>query len=457
MPYQGEFASYKPLGRLLNNPNVRDVLDRCQRRPFPASEEGPPLARAACGPSGFLPDLVLAIDGSYHQIPVSNGFPSAELACLTAAAVLIDLKKQRQLDAQRPVDPKDFRQTQGTTAIDCALPGANVILDEPTPEASFRRQFSEATGKVSIFDGGETLLDTYEHLLKLKPTAKEQDCPYGAACEGGQGGDPRGLVPAAGRSTCPCVAGRPLFSTDALRMHEGFNPTGSSGAMFAEAMQVWERLWIINFLRSLEARGLLAKHAPLAVLLDGPLAVFGHPAWLSQAIHAELLRLNAVARGSTGGGRDLLILGIEKTGAFVDHFDALDAPGPDGKERIPRQAAYLLSGEYIRRNIVISEGKTYGQDTYFGRKVFYKTKVGSRLVVTLPFVTPEDRDLSDVSEARFPRLADAMSLLDAVFSVRYPNAVGPIVMAHAEAAIPMGAGRAAFDRLVEHLRGHRKP
>lgn len=453
MPYPGEFASYKPLGRLLNNPSVRDVLDRCQRRSASTDSTGPELTRAQSGPSSFLPDLVLAIDGSYQQIPVSNGFPGAELACLTAAAVLIDLKKQRQLDAQRPVDPKDFRQTQGTTAIDCALPGANVILDEPTPEASFRRQFYEATGRVSIFDGGESLLATYEHLLKLKPVAKEQDCPYGSTCEGGPEGEPRGLAPSGGRTTCTCPAARPLFSTDALRMHEGFNPTGSSGAMFAEAMQVWERLWIVNFLRGLEARGLLGMHAPLAVLLDGPLAVFGHPAWLSQAIHAELMRLNAVARQ---GGKDLLILGIEKTGAFVDHFDALDTRTADGQEPIPRQTAYLLSGEYIRRNIIISEGKTYGRDTYFGRKFFYKTRVGSRLVVSVPYLSPEDRELSDTSEARFPRLPDAMSLLDAVFSVRYPNAVGPIVIAHAEAAIPMGAGKAAFDRLVEHLRGQRR-
>jgi hypothetical protein len=220
--------------------------------------------------------------------------------------------------------------------------------------------------------------------------------------------------------------------------------------MYAEAMQVWERLWLVNFLRSLEAQGILPQHRALAVIMDGPLAVFGHPAWLSKAISLELCRLNSVARQ---GGHDLLIIGIEKSGAFVDHFAALDAVDRTiGASPIRNQTALPLTNSYIREHIVVSDGKTYGEDTYFGRKVFYKTAAGARLVATLPFLCDADRDLDDTDPARFPRLADAMSLMDAVFSVRFPNALGPLVAAHAEAAIPLNVGRRAFEQLIAHLR-----
>ncbi|MGH9517071.1 MAG: hypothetical protein ACRD3P_15495, partial [Terriglobales bacterium] len=219
---------------------------------------------------------MLAIDGGYQQVPVDNGYPSAELACITAAAVLIDVHKQRELDQQRPVNPKDFRETQGATSIDCALPGCNVILDEPTPQGSFRRQLFEASGHSSIFAGAETLLQTYEVLLRHKPTARPPECPYGDTCATPDAdGNPNRFNPGAGVTACPCSAARPVFSTDALRIHEGFNPHGSSGAMYMEVMQIWERLWLINFLRGLESQGLLANHRPLAVIMDGPLAAFG--------------------------------------------------------------------------------------------------------------------------------------------------------------------------------------
>ena len=452
MPFDGEFASYKPLSRILNNPKVQDVIRRCRRRGDALATPPVPIIRSPIVASDVLPSLVLAIDGSYHQVPVDNGFPAAELACLTAAAVLIDVEKQRELDRARPVDPRDARTTHGATAVDCALPGCNVILDEPTPKASFRRGFFEGSKEVSLFEGGESLIETFEALLLLRTTTGDQECPLADECGAMRPDDsPARVRVDRGETRCTCSKGVPLFSTDALRMHEGFNSSGPSGAMFAEAMQVWERLWMVNFLRGLESQGLLGAHKALAIVMDGPLAVFGHPAWLSQAITRELCRLNVIARAA---GADLLIIGIEKSGMFVDHFAALDAPRqPSGQSDIPARTALLLTDAYIRQNILISAGKTYGKDTYFGRKLFYKTRTGSRIVASLPFFADAHRDLTTAREDQYPRLADAMGLLDAMFSVRYPNALMPLVVAHAEAAIPLGAARRALDHLIAHLRG----
>ena len=75
----------------------------------------------------------------------------------------------------------------------------------------------------------------------------------------------------------------------------------------------------------------------LAIVLDGPLAVFGHPAWLSHAIYHELKRINETTRKVIDN--DLLLIGVEKSGAFVDHYEVLDAPsrGTNGKARFKPQ------------------------------------------------------------------------------------------------------------------------
>lgn len=366
--------------------------------------------------------------------------------CITVASVILDVKKQRDLDRKRPVDPLASRDTEEAGSIDCALPGCNVIVDEEsTPTASFRRVFFESIKEKRPLSDGETLLDTYESLLSYKPETRPQQCPYDDCPVDAV------YVPAPGKSVCACEQQRTWYSTDALRIHEGLNPAGPSGAMFAEAMQVWERVWAVNFLRWIEKEPrrfrLLRK---LAIVLDGPLAVFGHPAWLSHAIYRELKRINEAARRVID--TDLLLIGVEKSGAFVDHYEVLDAPtrGMSGKPRFGPQTEVLLTNEYIRAHIAIGD-KPFGEDTYFGRKFFYKTSSGARIVASLPFLTEESRDLSRGDARHFPRLEDAMSLLDATFSARFPNAVAPLVSAHAEAAIPLNLGREVLEQLASSL------
>src|SRR5260370_17314729 len=112
--------------------------------------------------------------------------------------------------------------------------------------------------------------------------------------------------------------------------------------------------------------------------------MFGHPAWLSPLIKTELGRLNQVVRSSTG--EDLLIIGVEKSGAFVSHFEEIDKT-ESGAPYFPNRSYALLTDEYIKQRIVFSvSDKPYGKDTYFGRKFFYKTKSGARIVATLPIL-----------------------------------------------------------------------
>lgn len=55
--------------------------------------------------------------------------------------------------------------------------------------------------------------------------------------------------------------------------------------------------------------------------------------------------------------------------------------------------------------------------------------------------------------SQFPRLADTLDLLDLLVSMRYPNAVIPLIAAHAEAAIPLQMGEKVLDKLTrEHIR-----
>lgn len=449
MPYEGEFAHYKPLHRLVGSERVRKLLGSYRVREHLNVLESPQaLELADVRPSDWIPSWVVAIDGSHAEVAIRNGFPGAEASYVTVASILLNVAKRIELDRHRPVDPQEFRDTEQAESIDCALPGCNVVMQgEPSATASFRKSVFEVFRSVRMAPDGESLLDTYEVLLKYKPpAAREQRCPYeDCPIEGGE--YRRGQ----GKYACNCSHARPLYSSDALRIHEGMQPAGTNGAMFAEIMQVWERVWVVHILRTLEGKRWLSTLRRLAIVLDGPLAVFGHPAWLSQAIRQELSRLNAVAKQSTKG-QDILLVGVEKSGRFVEHLTQLDRDENGSVGRYPFQSAALITDSYIKQNIVFSESsKPYGEDTYFGRKLFYKTMSGALIVATLPFFADEHGDTTRAHTSQYPRIADAMSLLDRLFSSRYPNALAPLVSAHAEAAIPLHLGNRVLERLAREL------
>jgi hypothetical protein len=215
-------------------------------------------------------------------------------------------------------------------------------------------------------------------------------------------------------------------------------------------MQVWERVLLVHLLRAFERRGFLAQAHRLAFFLDGPLALFGHPAWLSAAISAELQRINAEVRTLTG--RDLVIVGVEKTGTFVAHFDEIDQTENPGEERFSSRSYFLLTDDYIKHRIIYSDSpKRYGTDTYFGRKFFYKTDSGARIVASIPFLEASQDTLDSNDIGLYPSFATVCALLDKLVSCRYPNALAPLVSAHAQAAIPLHLGAKVLEQLARAL------
>ena len=445
MPYEGEFAGYRALQRIAETERVQQLLRRAQV--FTPGASG--LAITPSAPPAApeqLPEFILAIDGSSQEVAVKTGYPGAQVGYLTIASVLLDLGAIDRLDAARPADPVAFRKTEEAATIDAALPGSNVITrTHKSAKVAFREELYEVFhNEVVDVQDGVPLLDTYEALLALKPTARPPSCPYAElGCE-------ENFVIGRGLSACPCQERRSIWSTDALRIHERFNDMGTNGEAFGEVMQVWERVLLIHLLRAFERSGLLAQAHRVAFFVDGPLALFGHPAWLSAAISAELQRINAEAQKLTG--RDLVMVGVEKTGTFVTHFDEIDQTDEPGEERFAPGTYFLPTDHYIKQRIIFSDSpKRYGKDTYFGRKFFYKTKSGARIEASMPFLHASQDTLDSDDVGLYPSFATICALLDKLVSCRYPNALAPLVSAHAQAAIPLHLGAKVLEQLARAL------
>lgn len=453
MGFEGEFASYEPLRRLLDSEKVKALQDRLKVRERTAKDDqnfiGQLLNKSDLTESHIQPDLVLAIDGSNITAKAENGYPGAEIGYVTIASVLIDLKKINTLESQDFIDPKEFRKTERPSTIESVFPGCNIILDnEKSAKASLRRTLFEELKSNKIFDTGcENLLETYEYLFKLKRTLfSETSLPKSPI----EDLIDKEMTYGYGEYKCP-HSGEALFSTDALRLHELMNPGGSNGEMFGQIMATIEKLWLVHILRAFEQRGWLATLRRIAFIMDGPLAVFSTSSWLTKVISYELNRINNKQKKINQ--TDLIIFGIEKSGTFVNHFEDIDTTINGIKDKFPKESIFLLYDQYIKDNIIFSESKKpYGQDTYFGRKLFYKASLGQRIVPVVACYTDKQMDIKTANQNQFPRLADILNLLNKLVSNRYPNSVSPLISAHAEAAIPLNLGKRIFENIAREIR-----
>jgi hypothetical protein len=146
-----------------------------------------------------------------------------------------------------------------------------------------------------------------------------------------------------------------------------------------------------------------------------------------------------------------LILGVEKSGEFVTHFDDIDK-GEDGKAIFDPGTYFLPTDAYIKQRIIFSNSdKRYGMDTYFGRKFFYKTHSGARIVASIPFLDDRQDTLDADDIGIYPEFPSACALLDALASSRFPNSVSPLISAHSQAAIPLHLGTKVLQQLAKAL------
>ncbi len=450
MSFEGEFAHYEPLRRLFSSKKVEQFLEDLQIRDI-ATKANDVVSNVTKkqdldDTNNTKPDLILAIDGSFAEASVTKGFPNANYGCLTIASVLIDLAKIRSLEKEKFPNPRAIRETETASTFESVFPGCNVFTSETeAPKEFLRRKIYEELKDTSAFpNGGETLLDTYEYLLDIKEKNKGNPpkCPI-------EGYEDEPLVIQHG-IYIHVASGKPLYSTDALRLHELMNPSGSNGELFGQIMSAFEKLWFVNILRSFEKKGWLGTLRRVAFFIDGPLAVFSTPSWLASCISKEICRINEIQKKINN--QDMIILGIEKSGTFCNHFQDLDTNREGIEDIFPRESAFLITDNYIKENIIFSDSpKIYGEDTYYGRKFFYKTSSGQRLVPVIASYSKNEKNLLTAEPSQFSRLKDVMELLDSLVSSRYPNSITPLISAHAEAAIPFNMGQKLFEQIARQI------
>lgn len=363
---------------------------------------------------------VIAIDGGYTETFVREEYPSACIAFFTFGPLLFKLSDLRGLDAKRFIAPEDLQKLKNIERYTLVLPTKGIRHEgQPSLAATIRKAVFDFFEQKRGADGEQLMTSLRWFLFRRWRRSPDESlqielahCPFDC----GQGLIPFQFGDAAERR-CP-TCDRPVYLTDVFRLHERVDEeTGGSG-IAGYVMTMLEQLVLVHLIHSI----LNMKESLLRQILfikDGPLAFFGLVAPLYKPMRDLVEYLLSEPRGSAGP--TIRLVGLEKSGAFVEHAASI-------QDRLKTGSYLVVGDDYIRKYIIPggNASTSYGQNTYYGQKVFFRAKTGEMHVATVPATAYT----GNPTPQSIPHLDEILGLVGELKCSMYDNALIPVALAN---------------------------
>lgn len=405
---------------IIKNPDVQEYISQCVLPSPPDLASLSSLLREVNDVDVSEVTTVIAIDGGYTETFVREEYPSACVAFFTFGPLLFKLSDLRGLDSKRFIAPEDLQKLKNIERYTLVIPTKGIRhQSQPSLAATVRKAVFDFFEQKRGADGEQLmtslrwfLFRRWRRQLDESATIELAHCPR--KCGQGVIAFRHNDAP---QRDCP-TCGLPVYLTDMFRLHERVDEeTGGSG-IAAYVMTMLEQLVLVHLIHNI----LIMKEALLRQILfikDGPLAFFGLVAPLYKPMRELVEYLLSEPRGSTGP--TLRLVGLEKSGAFVEHAASIQS-------RMPAGSHLVVGDDYIRKYIVPGgDGATaYGQNTYYGQKVFFRAKTGEMHVATIPATTYT----GNPKPVNMPHLDQILDLVGELRCDMYDNALIPVALAN---------------------------
>lgn len=418
-----ERASKISHAHVIANPAVQSLLSECSvPRPADVSTLTELLQEV---PTPFQQPIkvVIAVDGSMREVVVRSEYPSATLTFFSFGPLLFKLEALKGLDMQAFIAPEDLAKLKTIQRYELALPTQNVSRTGLSLSQSIRLTLHEFFSATHVDE--EPLYATLRWLIFRKwsgtstatwnlPSCPNPGCIHGSFSLSTSTPD---------EFRCP-TCGEMIYLIDIARLHERIDEEQGASGISSYVLSLCEQVALSHVVRLIYG----IKPSLLAEVLfikDGPLACFGQIAPLSKPLR-EMVAFFGHEKIKLAFGIEtslLNLIGLEKSGPFVDHAIHIDRQNRPG-------TALLLSNEYIYKYIVPGDPFSpdpFGSNTYWGSKLIFKAKDGNTYVATVP--THEGFKPSPIYDD-FINLTNVLAAISELRCSMYDNALIPVALAN---------------------------
>jgi hypothetical protein len=359
-------------------------------------------------------NVVAAIDGGYSEITVKKEFPSSVLNFYQYGVLIFKSEYLDTLSKKPFIDPEDIAKLKEMERYKFVLPTKNVSYDSENIVNSVRRAFYDF-----FVNDEEPFIESLKwFLFREYDRLKEKEyvlssCPN-PNCECRKLNLALSEMSDDFKFKCHSC-NEVIYLTDVFRFHEGINEEHGAGGILAYVTNILEQMLLVHSIKLfLKLKPSLLKET--LFLKDGPLAFFGYTANMHKPMRSLCNHLLQ--------NHDLFLVGIEKSGPFVEHAEQIS-------EKIQPGTALLLDNSYIYKYIIpgtANPSNPYARTSYYGGKLIFKSREGKLYVITIP-VSDEYVVLNPLKE-NFKNIDVILNNLEKLKCDMYDNSLFPVALAN---------------------------
>lgn len=460
VPYANEYADKTSHIDIVNNPEIIRFLEKCTFMVEPSEEDvGIVSSKFSTPPKfkGALPDNIISIDGSNYEASIRKDIPCTRIGYVKIGNLLIMRDMYNSLrDGHRFVDPFKVAEIKNNnSAVTFAFPSSNMLYkNEKTVRDSFRAALDEMLYDIrtDANDSHTSIRTTLFQLASYRTgdmATEKADSLIVYSCPNGECDAKKIEVKnISGAQYCPKCSER-IYPSDCLRIWEEVSDSTSNQTALTRFMNVIEHIFAVHYIRVIRdynPQSYVDILSNLCIFIDGPLAIFGNPAWIHSSIMKLLGEINRDMRQHNKS--DVMILGLQKTGLIHDYLQLVG-------RKLPNDSIYCLDDEFRNKYISFDKepsGTTFGAETYYGQDFLFKTQSGRLFVFDVPYPFPDKKDklffcFEKSRIENYKNIGAYTKLIEDFECDLYENAVVPIALAHKYTAISLEPGSRVLDLL----------
>ena len=415
-----EYASKIAHSHIINDEQVQEYLNNCE---IPIEAKDVDLDQSNVYeinyPSENSIENIIAVDGGYTTIPVKKSFPSSLITFFQFGALLIKREHLDEIDSKPFISPSDMKTLKNIERSKLVIPTKNVSLQKGVDlKFSVRKTIYKFFERKDI-DNKSMLETLYWFLFQLYDGRSNIDiyklshCPH---C--GERNielakdkiDTKTYMWNCPKSKCQ----KEIFITDVFRLFEDVDNETGAGGILGYVANLVESFIIIHIIKTLLEieENLISK---FLLVKDGPLSFIGQTANMHKPMRALL---NFILKT-----RKVNLVGVEKSGAFVDHAKEI-------KDKLSNGQILLLSNKHIYNYILQGnpESDEYAKTSYYSGKVIYKTHEGNVYVLTIPVESSEYYNRPELTDLK--NIEEILMNIDMLKCDIYEDALIPVALAN---------------------------
>ncbi len=365
-----EYASKINHSAIINSPEIQKFLSSCKETGLDVGKLVLPRANEI--KYGIPKNIkkIFAIDGSYNETFLKEKFPSVSLAYFNIGVLAFDMLDYEEVKAEQLVDPETVKKLKEFSKNCFAIPTNNLLrkgIDNflDSVRIAINDIFSDNKNSCLKQDCLNDILQwmIFEEWDTDLITRINVRCPNDSCCKDVE------FTRGEHIKRCP-HCNKVVYLSDYLSLHALVNEVSGASGIVSFFCNVIEQLYIVEIIRHFYNEDIKIL-SEIVFIKDGPLAFFSKTFKLCEHFRRLLTYLDLIKA-------KIYLVGLEKSGTFCEHANLI-------KDRLNKGQYYIFNEDYIRKYVEPQTTKTiYGSNTYYGKKVMFKTEADDILIAVLP-------------------------------------------------------------------------